>query len=313
MRLNGSQLLIKMAAVKLKGNKVKQSPTSACSGEGEYQEWERIWGSLSEDAIQLYTPRKPRTLPQFWQRCYFEDLSGLIARNLTGGRFLELGSGRGTTSMYLAASGHDVTMVDLSDQAFCVAEENFARVGIPKPAFIKADARHTGLPPQTYDCIHNIGLLEHFDDPRPVLAEALRLLRPGGYMFMVIVPSIPTSRRWLTNMLFCPWRLLPRALKDIVKRFLRRPMPAPNAAMTRTSYTAQRYQQWSQELGAVDVVCIPYNPYHQVYSTKVLEHFIVLPLYRLHHLLKRRLVQPPYLRTWAGLSSCLLLTCRKGG
>ena len=134
---------------------------------------------------------------------------------------------------------------------------------------------------------------------------------------MVIVPAVPTSTQWLTRMLFCPWWLLPlalpQALKDTLKRLLRRPVSEPKAGMTRTAYTAQQYQEWMQELGAVNVACIPYNPYYEVYSKKVLDNLIVLPVYRLHHILKRRLVRPPYLRTHAGLASSLLLTCRKEG
>src|SRR5262249_2731642 len=40
------------------------------------------------------------------------------------------------------------------------------------------------------------GLLEHFRDPRPVLAEMSRILRPGGLFYADIVPRKVSLYRW---------------------------------------------------------------------------------------------------------------------
>jgi len=83
-----------------------------------------------------------------------------------------MGAGKGTTSMYLADAGYeDITMVDLSDAGFKLATENCRREGVTPPKMMIADCEKTGLKEETYDCIYNIGLLEHFEDPAPTLRE----------------------------------------------------------------------------------------------------------------------------------------------
>jgi SAM-dependent methyltransferase len=195
-------------------------------GQGEAARWDEVWGDLPSQEVQVFTRGAPRNLRQLCQRCYFEDLWELVGRQHYDRKFLEQGAGRGTTSMYLAAQGCDVTMLDLSPQGFDVAATNFAREGLRAPKFVTADARETGLPSDSYDCVYNIGLLEHFDNPKPVLDEAVRLLRPGGWLFMVIVPRMPQRNSWLAKLMLCPWRLAPGGGKRLVKRLLGRVEPA---------------------------------------------------------------------------------------
>jgi SAM-dependent methyltransferase len=73
------------------------------------------------------------------------------------------------------------------------------------------------------------GLLEHFDDPRPALAEMIRILKPGGAIFATVVP-----RR-----LFFFHRPLHRWLGPQVYR---------------TGYEQGKYAAWLSKLGCVDVI-----------------------------------------------------------
>lgn len=284
-------------------------------GHGDSARWDEVWSDLESDQVQAFTRAAPRTLQQFWQRCYFEDLWEISGKRRPGGRFLEQGSGRGTTSMYLASRGCDVTMLDLSAHAFEVAAANFARESLPLPTFVVGDARDTGLPSESYDCIYNIGLLEHFDDPEPVLAEAVRLLRPGGWLFMVIVPRVPARNAWLVKLLFRPWSLLPSGLKKRAKRVLGGGETDTNVdiatEMTRTELGPSTYLAALARLGVVEAACVPYNPYHQIYLRRWQERWMAVPLFHLHHAAKRAVCRAPWLRTAQGLAGSLLLTCRK--
>ena len=170
----------------------------------------------------------------------------------------------------------------------------------------------TGLPGGSFDCVFSIGLLEHFDDPRPVLAEALRLLAPGGLLFMVIVPERSEGIKWLVRMFFCPWRLLRYGLGAARRKLVgRRNSASLDTGMLRTAHDRSAYEQWARELGALETACIPYNPYHNVYRTDRLDESLVLPVYSLHNWLKTRLSERMALRTWATVAVCDLLTCRK--
>jgi SAM-dependent methyltransferase len=195
------------------------TPSKNCHGADmspspDFQLWDTAW---LPDRIQKFTRGTPRNIHAFRHRCYFEDLWPLIERSGGRGRYLEIGAGRGTTSMYLASRGCDVTLLDYSPTGLEVARRNFAREGLPAPHTIVADARRTGLPEAAYDCVYSIGLFEHIDNPRPVLDEILRVLKPSGYLFTVVIPQLPASVAYLAYGLFAPWRLMPLLLPRPVK------------------------------------------------------------------------------------------------
>jgi 2-polyprenyl-3-methyl-5-hydroxy-6-metoxy-1,4-benzoquinol methylase len=277
--------------------------------------WDSSWASLQGGMVQLYTRSAPRTIHQFWHRCYFEDLWALMGSRAVDARYLEIGAGRGSTSMYLASKGCDVTMLDLSSTGFEVARANFARGGLRRPMFVEADARQTNLPPESFDCVLSIGLLEHFEDPRPVIVESMRLLRPGGLQFAVIIPKKKPSVRYLSQALLCPWvlayELMPEAIRDGIRRLRGQKPAAREAEVLRTEYSRSEYLKMLAGLGAVDVRCVPYNPYHPVYGREALDASITIPLYRLHRSIKRLYANRPLTATGSGLGSCDLLTFRK--
>jgi SAM-dependent methyltransferase len=94
---------------------------------------------------------------------------------------------------------------------------------------VLADATCLGFADQTFDFILSGGLLEHFEDPKPALAEMVRILKPGGVVFAAVVPRKLFSlhrpmHRWLGPQVF------------------------------RTRYGPERYAAWLKELGCSEVV-----------------------------------------------------------
>jgi ubiquinone/menaquinone biosynthesis C-methylase UbiE len=263
--------------------------------------------------VQLYTTGPLRTIHEFWQRCYFDDLWASMGAGAEKARYLELGAGRGTTSMYLASRGCDVTMLDLSTAGFKIAEKNFRREGLALPRFVHADARDTRLPAASYDCVFSIGLLEHFETPNPVLLESVRLLRPGGLHFAVIIPERQQNIKLLTLALLRPWTLWRGLMPPAVKRRLRdlRRPPAPTSPVLRTAYSRADYLKMLEGLEVENACCVPYNPYHPVYKSALLESGVAIRLYNLHRKLKKLHSGYPLLSTASGLASCDLLTFRK--
>ena len=78
----------------------------------------------------------------------------------------------------------------------------------------------------------------------------------------------------------------------------------------RTAFARERYVGWLRDAGAVDVACIPYNPYHELYRGRAIGR-VQLPFYRLHGALRRTFGRAPYLRTWKCTAQCELLIGRK--
>jgi ubiquinone/menaquinone biosynthesis C-methylase UbiE len=285
---------------------------SAYAGQGDPEIWNNIWKSGDVGKNELYTEGTPQNLGQLVQRGYFDDLWYFMGDRGSSGRYLEVGAGRGTTAMYLSKQNCDATMLDLSPEGFRVAEVNFKQHRLRLPKMITADAQSTGLPSCSYDCVYSIGLLEHFIDPKPLLLEAFRLLKPGGLLFKVIVPKQSVTRAWLPRLLLNPVGYSVDSAKYVVKKMIGYTSPENKAiTTTRTDYPRSLYAKWMRELGAINVLCIPYNPYRRAYRNEALEKEITMPLYRRHYFRKKRARNYPILQTHRNAAVCDLLICRK--
>lgn len=274
---------------------------------GSASGWNAVWKNQAGEAPlnPLYTTVEPTSLLQFWQRAYANDLLSLLAdRDYTD--FCELGAGRGTTSMYLAAAGYDrITMVDLAPEGFATAERSFGAHDLPLPKMLLENVEQTSLTSQSFDCIYNIGLLEHFTDPKPTLAEAYRLLRPGGMIFMPIVPEQPLYKGFWQHILLSPLNLAKKLVKKVLGR--RKQL----TAIHRTDYRRDFYIDICQDLGYKKIQCIPYNPYWRVNANRQTEGRLTLPVYRWYYNTFKR-NKNLSLRTGAAFELCFLLLAEKG-
>lgn len=257
-----------------------QNPQS----EGSVSEWDRIWATGSEDMETkacLFWPGRPRTIYEFWQQSYANDLVRFCAQR-SYRDFLELGCGRATTSMYLSwKSDREIGLVDLSSEALHRARTNFIRFGLNAPAMYLKDVRNTGLPSASFDCIYNIGLLEHFENPQPVLNEAFRLLKPGGAVFMPIFPERTPVWSYVLRLLFNPVSFL--------KMIIFGTQQATRKDMIRTSTGANDYMEMAHNSGFSEISCKYYNPFPKIIRDSWYENHVILPVYRiLYHLFCKR-------------------------
>src|ERR1700733_5788477 len=134
------------------------------------------------------------TLVEWLQQKLYERRVKFVLRQTKGqpGRVLDVGCGRGMLLRKFQQRGFDVTGTELSDHACHYAREV---LGIPV---------HVGLleqlhfPNNHYDFVVMWHVLEHISDPRPILAEVARILRPGG-IFLVGVPNFSSPEAQLTK------------------------------------------------------------------------------------------------------------------
>lgn len=98
---------------------------------------------------------------------------------------LELGAGPGAVTRRLHAALPELPIIAADiDPALLAAAASATGGG---PAFCVADAARVPLRSGSVGCVLLRYVLQHIADPAPVLAEALRVLRPGGRLIVVEV------------------------------------------------------------------------------------------------------------------------------
>jgi ubiquinone/menaquinone biosynthesis C-methylase UbiE len=98
---------------------------------------------------------------------------------------IDLGCGpSGILDLLAAAVGPDglVVGVDSDPGHVAVARSLAAAQGLANVEVINADARRTGLTAGSFDLVHTRTLLINIPQPEAVIAEMVRLARPGGWV-----------------------------------------------------------------------------------------------------------------------------------
>ena len=125
----------------------------------------------------------------------FVQVLGHLERLVAPGRLLDVGAGPGFMVAAARARGWDAAGLDLNAWAAAYAHDE---LGVDVRQGSLEDAR---LPDGELDAVSMLDLIEHVDDPRALLAEAARVLRPGGAL-AILTPDAgsPVSRalgaRW---------------------------------------------------------------------------------------------------------------------
>ena len=99
------------------------------------------------------------------------------------GRVLDIGTGPGTIPLLLCSQQPTCTVVgvDLSHEMLKLAEQHrLASDFAARVSFEVADAKGLSFPDASFDAVCSNTILHHIPDPRPFLAEAWRVLKPGG-------------------------------------------------------------------------------------------------------------------------------------
>lgn len=96
---------------------------------------------------------------------------------------MDLGCGAGSLAVGLASHfpGKQVLAVDTGEHAGQLIAES----ALPNLRFQKASVLNSGSPPDSVDMVISSFVIEHLVYPERMLAEAHRILRPGGIFYLV--------------------------------------------------------------------------------------------------------------------------------
>ncbi len=109
-----------------------------------------------------------------------EAAAAAVAGLLPVGRCLDVGGGTGLVAAHLLRRGVDVVVVDRSSGMLRLASER-----LPGRC-VRADAARLPVGDGAVESVLTMWLLHMLDDARPALAEAARVLPPGGVLVTTV-------------------------------------------------------------------------------------------------------------------------------
>ena len=132
---------------------------------------------------------------------------------IQGQSVLDVGCGGGYLSTLLARSGAEVTGIDLATHALMAARKRASREGV-SVEYRQADAAHIPFADHCFDMVVCTDVLVHVPQPRKVIAEMVRVLRPGGAVYFSSI-----SRTWWAHFVMVVLaerilRIVPRGTHD---------------------------------------------------------------------------------------------------
>lgn len=202
----------------------------------------------------------------------------------------DIGCGAAGKSLYYASLGaKKVLGVEILAKYKNEAEALAQKLGLSdKFEFVAADAAHLPFESDSIDTIIMNDAMEHVDKPEEVLAEILRVLVPGGKLFVNFPPYYHPFGAHLSDAIYIPWvhmffsdKVLIEAYKELV-----RPLPDGEDRIkfrisddgTRFSYingmTIKRYEKILDKMN-ITPAYISHEPLRNIFKL-----FSKLPLLR---------------------------------
>jgi 2-polyprenyl-6-hydroxyphenyl methylase/3-demethylubiquinone-9 3-methyltransferase len=158
-------------------SQVRRPPAHAVNGVNNeiYDALGERWYGAHDDPIALL--RAESRLRNPWIAA---ELRARFAAHGKRPRVLDVGCGAGFLANHLAAEGFDVTGIDASTESLAVARRHDAT---GRARYDCGDACALPYPDASFDAVCAMDFLEHVEEPRRVVAEAARVLAPGGLFF----------------------------------------------------------------------------------------------------------------------------------
>jgi 2-polyprenyl-6-hydroxyphenyl methylase/3-demethylubiquinone-9 3-methyltransferase len=138
-----------------------------------YHQLGERWYTAKDDPVALLRAESRARNPWIIQNIRLNFSSGRV-------KALDIGCGAGFLSNALAEAGYEVVGVDASEQSLRVAKRYDATGSVQ---YQLGDANHLPYENESFQVVCAMDFLEHVEQPGHVIAEAARVLVPGGLFF----------------------------------------------------------------------------------------------------------------------------------
>lgn len=122
---------------------------------------------------------------------WMNDATGELAPGFAvslGDVVVDVGAGDGNMAAFYAPRVRKTVLIDQDDAKLQAAAESLRRLGAKDVETVTADAAHLPIADGAADRVVCTEVLEHVDDPAAVLAELVRIGRPGA-LYLLSVPG----------------------------------------------------------------------------------------------------------------------------
>jgi SAM-dependent methyltransferase len=167
---------------------------------------------------------------------------------LRGGRVLDVATGHGNFALALARTlaGYDeIIGVDMNARELRTAREAAARQSLGRLHFRKMDAHKLDFPDASFDTVAISNSLHHMAVPKRVLAEMMRVLKPGGSFIIREMYCGGLNEAQKSHLLF---------------HHLRSDIDTLNGIYHRHSYPRKKLAELYRGLGLVDIDVFDLGP-----------------------------------------------------
>ena len=165
---------------------------------------------------------------------------------------LEIGVGLGTDFIRYARAGANVTGIDLTPRAVALTRQRLANEGLKGDVRI-ADAESLPFDDASFDRVYSWGVLHHTPDTRGAVQEAIRVLRPGGRLCVMLYGR----RSWVAYGLWLRYGLLAGKLRATLSDVLSQHMESESTK----GFTVRELADMFQRLDGLSIehVGTPYD------------------------------------------------------
>lgn len=160
----------------------------------------------------------------------------LAERNATGGRILDMAAGCGTFVLFGLRNGLDVTGIEPEAwklRYFCQKLEASQLPSDWKSRVVWGLGESLPFPDESFDVVTTYQTLEHVADVRQSIHELLRVLKPGGHLYL----RAPDYDSFYEPHYALPF--LPRMSKPLARRYLRL-LGKPVSGLETLNWTTER-------------------------------------------------------------------------
>lgn len=147
-----------------------------------------------------------------WRKLRAKEVVSIIEerfRRLEGAEALDIGCGYGALADALADKGVIVTAIDCDIISLCYARQF---VKNKRVTFTMASAEELKFHNNEYDIVFLFDVIEHVRNPTVAIREAIRVLKPGGVLYIEFSPYYSIVGHHLYDITFLPIHILPKHL-----------------------------------------------------------------------------------------------------